>query len=296
MGRRALILAGAVALAGCGSHAPPRVVPWLDAPLPPYRTPPAQLVRYPTSAPPCAASQLRLRNGRHGVGLGNLLEELVITNVGPRACLIRGYPTVTAVDASGARVTVHARPGGTYFGQLQPADIAPGGHVFLDFGTSNLDPNGFTRYRDVTLGIAGGTVRGPGTSIVVEGGLSMSRVGLPERYVQPQPTALTARLVVPATVVRGKTLRYTVVLRNSTARPVRLDPCPGYTQSLFTQSASVRMTLRLNCKPVATLAPHAQQRYAMQLVVPARASGLAKIGWSIDTANGPFAGGVVRVR
>ena len=300
MGRRALILVGAVALAGCGSRATPRIVAWLDQPLAPYRTPPAQLVHYPANAPPCEAAQLRVRNGRTGAGLGNYLQELVITNVGPHACVVRGYPAVTALDSSGTRVPLHAITGGTYFGQLLSAEIPPGKHVFLDLGTGNTGVPA-QRYRDLDLVLPTGTVHAAGTSLVVEGSLSMSRVGLPERYAQPRPRAgspgtLAARILLPHTARHGALLRYTVVLRNATSTPVSFNACPGYTQSLFAQQASVRSTYRLNCKQVTTLAPHARQRYAMQLHVPFRAFGVAKIGWSLDMASGPFSGGVVRVR
>jgi Protein of unknown function (DUF4232) len=299
------LIALVLVAAGCGGRqAPPRVVSWVDDPLPAYRTPSAQLVRYPASAPPCDASQLRLRNGRTGAGLGHYLEELDIENIGDRPCLVRGYPTLTALDARGARVSLEPQRGGTYFGQLLPADIAPGGRVHLDFDTTSACQGGrapTVRYHAVTLELPqGGTLRGPGTSLVDQCGLTMSQVGLPMRYAPPpvapgSPGTLRARIVLPRTAQRGGLLRFTVVLRNPTARRVTLAPCPGYTESLFAQQAFVRRTLRLNCKQVTELAPRAQQRYAMQLRVPRGASGFAKVGWSLDTANGPFAGGVVQI-
>jgi Protein of unknown function (DUF4232) len=300
MDRRALILAGAVALAGCGGpHGPPRVVSWIDEPLPPYRTPPAQLVHYPTNAPPCAAASLQLRKGRGGVATGHVLQELVLTNTGSSACLVRGYPTLTALAPSGARVTLQPRRGPTFSGQLLTANAAPGSHLFVLLETVDICPTPPQRYHELALAIPGGTVRSH-VSIVVDCGLWMSRVGRPERYVQPSarpgtPGTLAARILAPRTVGRGGLLRFTVVLRNPTSRPVSLAPCPGYTESLFAQRASVRATYRLNCKRVTALAPHVRQRYAMQLRVPAGATGLAKVGWSIDTASGPFAGGVVRI-
>jgi uncharacterized protein DUF4232 len=300
MDRRALILASAVAIAGCGGpHGPPRVVSWADEPLPPYRTPPAQLIHYPANAPPCAASQLRLRKGRGGAATGHVFQELVLTNAGSSACLVRGYPTLTALAPSGARVTLRPRRGQTFFGQLLTANAAPGSHVFVFLETVDICPTPPMHYRELALALPSGTVRSH-VSIVVDCGLRMTRVGRPERYGVPSaspgtPGKLAARIVVPRTVARGGLLRFTVVLRNPTSRPVSLDPCPGYTESLFAQQASVRATYRLNCKQVTVLAPHARQRYAMQLRVPAGATGLAKVGWSIDTATGPFAGGVVRI-
>src|SRR5207248_4882820 len=132
-----LVLAGAC---GCGSArttASPGAVPWINRPRPLYTAPPPTLDRYATTAPRCRASQLRVSRGRTGVGLGNLLEQLVFTNIGKRPCLLRGYPTITAETPAGTRQTVQARRGGTYFGRLLPADLQPGGRVLLDFGTSD---------------------------------------------------------------------------------------------------------------------------------------------------------------
>lgn len=300
MDRRALILAGAVVLAGCSSHATPRVVPWLDERLPAYRTPPAQLVRYRVNARSCSSAQLRLRFSRDGAATGHYFQELDVTNVGSNACVVRGNPTLTAVDARGSRVTVRPSPNGTFFGQLLAANVAPAGHVYIDLETTDICPTPAKRYGHVALVLPDGVVSSH-VSISVDCGLAMSRIGLPERYAAP-PAArgsvgtLAARIVLPAAVAHGATLRYTVVLRNPTPRPVRLEPCPGYTQGLFARRAFVRVTERLNCRRLTTLAPHARQRYAMQISVPRGASGVAKIGWSLDTPNGPFAGGAVRVR
>jgi hypothetical protein len=293
------------AVAGCGAqHRAPSVVPWLDAALPAYRTPTAQLVRYPTGAAPCRAAQLRLRNGRRGPALGNYLEEYVVTNAGATTCLLRGYPGVTALDAAGTTVTLHPQPGGTYFGQLVASDVAPGGHVFFDLATSSGCNGGrapSVRYHALALRLPqGGSVRGDGTSLVVQCGLSMSALGLPERYAQPRarpgtPGTLRARLVLPASARAGRLLEYTVVLGNPTGVPVSLRSCPGYTQGLFSLRGSVRETLRLNCAPVETIAPHARVKFAMRVRVPRRATGFAKVGWSLDTPTGPFAGGVVTI-
>jgi hypothetical protein len=36
-------------------------------------------------------------------------------------------------------------------------------------------------------------------------------------------------------------------------------------------------------------------RYAMRLAVSRKASGLAKVAWSLDTPTGPFTAGAVRI-
>src|SRR5438105_5589328 len=129
-----LVVVGA-GCAACGSAktttAAGGVVPWLDKPLPLYLIPNATLIRYPTSAPPCRARQLRVSQGRNAVGLNHHLEELVFSNVGAKACLLRGYPTISAHTPAGVRRTLHPRRGGTFVGQLLAADIRAGGRGLL---------------------------------------------------------------------------------------------------------------------------------------------------------------------
>ncbi len=280
-------------------------MPWVDRPLPLYVAPQPTLVRYPTSAGPCRAPQLRVSQGRNGVGAGNLLQELVFTNTGSRACLLRGYPRITAVAPGGGRVVLRPLRGGTYFGRLVASDIDPGGHVFLDFGTSDCgcrcERPSPVRYRNLAFTLPhGGTVAGGAATLAKDCFLDMSAFGLPARYSQPRtrpgdPGTLRARVYLPSAVRAGTTLRYTVTLRNPTGRTVSLARCPGYTQSLYTPRAAVHRSFRLNCDAVRSIAPHAHVRYAMRLVVPPRASGFAKFGWSLDTATGPFGGGAIRI-
>jgi Protein of unknown function (DUF4232) len=137
-------------------------------------------VRHQGAAPLCRASQLRVTQGRHAVGLGNLLEEVIFTNVSQRPCLLRGYPTITA------RVRpVPARRGGTYFGRLHPAVLKPAGKGFLDFGTADLTdcPTGPSTviYRDPAFTLPnGGRVSGKNVTITEHCSLSMSELGRPE--------------------------------------------------------------------------------------------------------------------
>ena len=75
-----------------------------------------------------------------------------------------------------------------------------------------------------------------------------------------------------------------------------LQPCPGYTQSLYTPRASVHRSFGLNCDSVQVIPAHRRVRYAMQLEVPRRAApGTGKFGWGLDTATGPFVGRVIAV-
>jgi hypothetical protein len=292
--------------AGCGAtHSPSRaVVAWVDRPLPPYVIPEAKLIRYPTSAPPCRAGQLRVRQGRSGVGLGNELEELVFTNVGTRPCLLRGYPKVAGETPAGRREELHAQRGGTYFGRLVPSKLPPGGHVFLDFATSrgcDLGRKPAVHYRHLVFTLRqGGSVRGRVT-ITKVCGLSTTGFGLPERYAEfraaPETAGtLNARLRLPRGVRAGTTLRYSVILSNPTSTAVVFHRCPGYTEGLYAPGVVSRGSFALNCDSVSSIPAHRHVRYAMKLKVSRRTpAGLAKLGWNVNTPTGPFAGGVVRV-
>jgi len=281
------------------------LVPWVNRPLPLYAVPAPTPIRYPTSASPCRAGQLRVSRGRTAVGLGNQLEELVFSNVSARPCLLRGYPTISAETSAGSRWTLHPQHGGTYFGQLVPADLPAGGHVFLDLATNTGCEGGrkpTVQYRNLLVTLPqGGSVRAEQVSISEDCGLSMSDFGLPERYTQPRAAAgtagtLRARLQLPADVRAGTALRYTVTLSNPTRTTVRLNHCPGYSEGLYASGLVVRRSFVLNCRSVHAIPPHGRVQYAMQLPVPRRAKpGNGKLGWNLDTPTGPFAAQVVRV-
>ena len=278
-------------------------VPWVNRPQPLYVVPDAKPVVYPHSAPLCRAAQLRVRRGRTAAGLGNELEELVFTNVGAAPCLLRGYPEISAETPSGSREALHPQRGGTYFGPLVPADLAPGGHVYLDLATSRGCDGGRkppVRYRRLRFALAqGGHVEAEHGSVNEFCGLSMSEFGLPLRYAQPRPApgtagTLRARLRLPVSVRAGTVLRYTVTLVNPTATTVLLRPCPRYTEQLITQELGVRHSFALDCDSIQAIPPYANVRYAMRLAVPRRAEGIAKVGWNLATPSGPSPAGSFR--
>lgn len=277
-------------------------MPWVNRPLPLYVIPEPTPIRYPTSAPPCRAAQLRVSQGRTGVGLGNQLEELVFTNIGATPCLLRGYPTIRAGNGR----VLHPQHGGTYFGLLTPADLQPRGHVFLDVATSRGCDGGrkpAARYTDLFFTLPrGGTVRGGRrTSITEYCGLSMSEFGLALRYAQPRAAlgtvgTLHVRMQLPLSVRAGTVIRYTVTLSNPGPKAIALRPCPGYTEGLFASGLALRRSFALNCQAVQTIAAGGHVRYAMRLSVPRRArAATAKIGWNLNTPTGPFAGRIVQI-
>ena len=301
--RAGAVLLGVAALAGCSSgHSHRGTVPWANRPLPRYTAPQPGLISYSTTAPACRAAQLRVSWERNGVAAGSLGERFAFENTGSKPCLLHGYPRTSAVAPDGRHVVLQPRLGGGLGGQLSSADLAPGGHVFLDFATSDcgctcLRPNP-TRYRRLVFHLPeGGSVQGGRFTLTKDCFLEMSRFGLPERYAEPHAKPGTAgtlhvRTHAPRTAKAGTVLHYSVELVNSTNRTVELSPCPGYTESMYTRAAHTSRSLRLNCDSVHSIAPHGRVRYAMELAIPRRASGAAKLGWSLDTPTGPLAGGV----
>jgi hypothetical protein len=230
----------------------------------------------------------------------------VFTNLGATPCLLRGYPRISAVTPTGVRRVLRPRRGGTYFGRLVPADLPPVGHSFLDFATSTGCAGGAkarVTYRRLVFGLPhGGTLRAGRVSIAEVCGLSMSEFGLPERYSQPAPAAGTvataeARAEVPAAVRAGNVLHYIVTLANPTNTTITLDPCPGYSEGLYTAGLVVRRSFALNCDSVHAIRAHEHVRYAMRLTVPKEtAPGTGKLGWSLNTPSGPSVGRALIVK
>jgi hypothetical protein len=94
----------------------------------------------------------------------------------------------------------------------------------------------------------------------------------------------------------GTILRYTITLANSTRTTITLRPCPGYSEGIYASGLVVRRWFALNCDTVHKIGPHQHVRYAMQLTIPPTApAGIAKLGWSLNTPNGPAAGRVIRI-
>jgi len=299
---RALCLFALLVICACGcdsrtgkSSGP---VPWVNRPRPRYEIPPPPLVRYPTTAPPCRPSQVRVRQGRNGVATGTFVEWLIFKNVGGTSCLLRGYPQVTADTPTGHRVLRPRR--GAYPEPLVPANLSPSGHIFLAFTTSDCGcrcerPHP-TRYRNLVFTLPqGGNVSAPGVSLVVDCFLAMNSFGLPEQYAVVKARrgtagTLRARIHAPSVVSSGATILYNVTLTNPTDVAVVFRPCPSYTDGNA-------QSFELNCDTVHAIPPHGHVDYAMRLRIPERftRNGVAKIVWRLNTPTGPHAAAAARV-
>ena len=98
---------------------------------------------------------------------------------------------------------------------------------------------------------------------------------------------LTANIAIPATLTAGVTASYTVTLRNYSRAPVRLTPCPSYTESLGVFSGPDRPLARhyyLNCAAVRRIAAYGSVTCAMRIPVPAGA-GQGKLDWQLQATN-----------
>jgi hypothetical protein len=84
---------------------------------------------------PCAASALALRPGPSASPMtGEHADSLMLTNRGPGACEVSGYPQVSLYDSRGVAIPFrYARGGGAYVTAKKPATVtlAPGKSAYV---------------------------------------------------------------------------------------------------------------------------------------------------------------------
>ena len=300
-----------VAVGGCNSrsHRPQpttsSVVPWIDRPLPLYSVPPPRPIPYATSAPLCHARQLRVTQGPGGAAAGTYYEKFKFGNTSRTTCLLRGFPTITAIGPLGVRRPLRLERS-TGIDNLATADIRPGGYALLDIATPDgcaAGLRGGVHYRRPVFRLPqdGSVPAGDRFAIIDDCGLLVSNFGLPLRVALAvaapgTPGRLRAQLLVPRTVRAGKTLRYTVTLRNTTAIPITMRSCPGYTPVLSAPLPIVSRSYSLNCATHHVIPAHGQVRFAMQFAVPrGETPVLADIAWTLDTPTGPGVSARIRI-
>lgn len=93
------------------------------------------------SAPPCTAASLSVGRAGGDAGAGNRVLVLGLTNTGPAACAVMGYPTVRLLDAAGkaiATVRSENTPSNYFRPEDQPAlvTLAPRGGAYFDIASS----------------------------------------------------------------------------------------------------------------------------------------------------------------
>jgi hypothetical protein len=269
-------------------------MPWVNRSAPAYVPRPQPR---PAAYPPCQARQLAGRPGRGGPAAGTVYQEVRLINRSDRPCTLSGGPTaVTGVRVTGgtATLTRAAMGDGANLAGPGPANLRPGqsGWVTLSYrgGCPALTSGGQAVYRTLFIVLDGGRVRVEfPVALNLACGLAASRFGAPP----PPPlgsrsplNALTATIAMRATITAGATASYTVTLRNHIRAPVRLAPCPSYTEYLGVFSGPGRPLYLarhyyLNCAAIRRIAAHRSATFAMRIPVPAGA-GQAKLDWQLQ--------------
>jgi Protein of unknown function (DUF4232) len=294
----ALLAVGCAAAARAGHQAGGAGVPWVNRTAPAYvpRLPPKPAAVYS----PCRARQLAGRPGRGGPAAGTVYREVRLINRSDQPCTLSGGPAaVTGVRVTGgtATLTTGAMGDGANLVGPGPANLRPGqsGWVTLSYRGEcpALASGGKAGYRTLFIVLDGGPVRVEfPVALNLACGLAASRFGAPP---PPPPSSrsplnvLTATVAMPATLSAGATASYTVTLRNHSRAPVRLTPCPSYTEYLGVFSGPRRplyLTRHyyLNCAAIRRIAAHGSVTFAMRIPVPAGA-GQAKLDWQLQDTN-----------
>ena len=215
-------------------------------------------------------------------------------NVSGSACLLAGYPRVTATAPGKPDVTAS---NGSFFQFGKAANLSPGNGVsLLGLETDSecaAHPGGLgdgDAYNSVDIALPGGgsvvlTNLGNGFARLLDlsCGLHLTTFEDPD-YPQPQvinPLAgLRPTLVLPRTARAGDTLMYEVDLRNTTTHAIGLEPCPGYLEDAGDKL--IFLTHALNCAPVGSISAGGTVRFAMQLPLPsALPMGAVQIRWAL---------------
>ena len=231
--------------------------------------------------------------------------------MGKLTCRLSGYPSLTAITTSGARILL--KPGhGTYFGDMTAVDLRPGARgEFLLAGTDmclGATTTTTTTTQPVYRAVIVELPSGRGSFLIKSFppcgpfyGFDESQLGVtplvPGVFVPAPGTvaSLQASVEPPSRIESGHVLDYTVVLSNPGPRAVSFSPCPGYTEILTViMGARVQVhtwSYQLNCQSIKRLAPGKSARFEMEMTVPKVSQMRAtKFSWELDTGNGPFVG------
>ena len=281
-----LLAVGCTTAAGPGHQAGGGGVPWVDRPAPVY-VPPLQ-PRPATAYKPCQARQLAGRPGRGGPAAGTVFQEVALITRSGRPCTLSGGPTaVIGVGVTGGMTTLTGVARGDGFNLVGPGpvNLRPGqsGWVTLAYadGCPALTAGGRADYRALVIVVDGGRVRVEfPAALNLLCGLAASRFGAPP---PPPPgsrsllNVLAAAVAAPASLRAGATASYMVTLHNRSRAPVRLAPCPSYTEYLGVfsgpgQHLSAERHYYLNCAAVRQIAAHGSVTFVMRIPVPAAAA------------------------
>lgn len=280
--------------AAASPPAPVGEVAWVDRRVAPFVEPTA--VPLPTDARPCQSSDLTIRVGDFGAGLGNLNLPVDFLNRSNSSCVLVGEPTLEGVKANGSVVPLRVTSG-SYFGDPgPPSNIGPGQVAALNI--SGVDGcSARTFYPTFQLRLpGGGSVEFPTKDFPVGCGVWVSQFGVPADAVpatDAPPSPLTALITAPPTAKAGTTLTYSVTLSNTTGAAYSLSPCPAYTEFVGTGSTTWVATVlnyELNCDATPAIPARGSVTFQMRLALPTdQPAGSGKFGWELQGDSGPWA-------
>ena len=266
------------------------VVPWIaDSPAP---TP----TPIPVSARDCTAADLTFGTIPKGTVMNQIQAYVPITQRSSVPCAIRGAIGV-ASTRDGAREMLRRLPIAQLVAAvgLRPSTdgggVLPPGQV-VGLRIHGVPPvSGISAYdRPVWLVINGQylLLRGELPGNVVDRGLSLEVDSAedPQDSGTGPYSALLARITLPEKVVAGTTMRYTVRLENQRATAFTFGAdCPSYEQLVNVDGrAKTDEDHVLACTGV-VIPPNGSVTFAMQVPIPAGATGTMRTGWFLT--NGP---------
>jgi len=293
---------------------PEGAVPWSDLrDFEVWQAPPPE--PRPTTTP-CTATDLRVRQVEGDGASGQTFLFVDVVKKTDGRCTLAGYPTLTGLDASGARVTIpteHDQRLGDYAESPATLDRGETAQLTITSDHRNCEEAQGTAPMATQRWIALSVVLPDGSELALNRddsttcGMSVSRFTRDNSPIE-QPVrwdSLSAEVTLPEQVGAGGLLTYVVTLHNRGQEEVELAPCGGFSQQLAFQDMNgkdfakpVSEDYRLNCDSDPTLPAGATRAYVMQLRVPDTAPAMAeaRLTWQlVDTSPDQGAQGFVEV-
>ncbi len=249
-------------------------VPWSDAPATAYQPPDGSTV----DARPCTASDVAATERESDGAGGHLLTVISFTNRSATACVLTGYPDVTAAEPGRPDI---AATDGSWFPTAGSAVMQPGDQTLLGVETDTMcaaDPDGTAPsdpYHRLVVTLPGGGNVGVDVAdgIDVTCGVMLTPFyvgGLGDSAAVDPLSELRTTLELPETFAPAEPLVYVVRLTNPTDRAISLDRCPSYVETLAGVQ-TYQDSYTLACGTVGEIGPHRSVRFEMRFAVPADA-------------------------
>ena len=270
----AVSLATIAVLVGCVARSPVVVVhhdnsgpavAWVDRPAHPPSDPPP-----PHDAPSCRRGALAFTHTASGGALGTETLRVYFVNRTKSACVVRGYLR-------------NFRHGALSYGPV--ANLAAGRTVTVDIDWSvscaKAQHGHHAIRRRSRLVLPSGQITRVRGYVDAVCGVWASRFGVPSliAHDRSNPLRISYRHLH---LVAKNVLGYVVTLRDPTARPFSLEPCPTYEEYAYARRPHGYADLfyHLNCDAVHSIAPHSAVSFQMRLRVPPAMHGQdAKFDW-----------------